>query len=542
MKNSSFQLPKELSETQVHFYFPVDDHAELLNFKLIRKKGYLQEVRKLIESMDQPDHLEQLKSISNSNQYSKLSYDSQKKEVERILNSKKPFEISQLKQILYYPMSFDFFKKLIAEELTYNYEVQTFGRVFLSIISTENFSEILALLNDSCSLLTQSKISQLVFEGLQMNYARTLLRQYANNNSLKNLYYIAYSLNLLSKKYNSIFPFSREIHNIYRITASKTEMKDLYFETIFLTHYYLSVIQNKTSSEVDLFLFANLQREITAKLKELEKQLDEILKKNTVHVEKRLFMGISSRFISISEFYSFILEKFLNHSDESIIKTLQSQDINLLGNIRQISKSRFSHVQFASKKFWATFVSDPQWQKFLVSKYSKDYFTLITDFKPPEIIKQNEENTQEDKEMKKGSLMNFLVYVFLKVLFGEIRDQNDPPHFITLLRGKLFFDLLVQIESYVKKGYFSETLIFMSKIMKIMVKKFILTLSISTKIPQNTTDANRINSFLVITYDHFQIISSIVSQTPNFLDQMKTHLVSTLRRMLHNQDIFFISN
>ncbi|KAJ5071417.1 sca1 complex scaffold protein scaa [Anaeramoeba ignava] len=539
---NSFSFLPNVDKKYQHFKIEDYDIPEPFDLKrLSTDKNYLTHLQEIINYIDNKSWLDTVDFHKNpSNFHEEILFKTERRKMEEIIKGKECLTTGDVRKILYQSTPLDFFAHLIDEQTTFNFEEQTFGSALLTAIKSENFHEILSLLNDSCSFLTQTKVARLVSEVLQTSFGRSLISRFVQNNDIINLYYIAYSMSLLTGKKYPIFPFSEEIKYVSQLIKEdeKENKIDLELELTLLTHYYLSVIQKRISTEENMFLYVTTSKEISQKLNHLEVLIESELKKSVSNVEKRLFSGIGSNSFSVSEYYSFILKKFLNHSTDSMIRILQSNDINILGNIRKLSKSKFSHVQLASKKFWETLVSDKKWQEFLVSRYSKEYFMLITDFKP-DIITETKENKEiEEIGTQKSPLMNFLVYIFLKTIFGEIQNSKSPSYYLALLRGKLFFDLLVQIEDYVNKGHSFETLVFMSKIMKMMVKKFAVVDCIKTEIPRNVTDMNIINSFLVITYDHFEIILSIISKASKTLDPMKIHFISILRILMSYKNIF----
>ncbi|KAJ5069487.1 sca1 complex scaffold protein scaa [Anaeramoeba ignava] len=510
---------------------PQYEPDEIFDLKKMNDPEYRERFKKEVEKIDEQNMIEKYQYCTNLNKYHEFKFEVEKKKVDEKIKGEHELNVDQLKGIFYGSMPFDFFKRLIESQGIYQHFEKLYSSIFLSIISPENFHEILSLLNDSCSFLVHTKVAQFVWEILQTTDGRILIEQYVENKNLTNLYYIAYSINLLTGTQNATFPFSQEISFIIQET-NKHHLVNFELVPIFLMHYYLSMIYTKIKSENEGFSFVTTLHEISKKITELEGSIETTVKKSISDLERELFTGIGSRSLAVSEYYSFILENFLNHSNDSILNILQSSDLNLLGNIRQLSQNKFSHVQFASKKFWAALVLRKNWQQFLITKYTKEYFMLITDFMPVEI------QGYQELDCKPSTLMSFFVYIFLKKIFKQIQDRSTEKHYLSFLRGKLFFDLLVQIEDLINQQRYSETLIQMSEIMKIMVKKFEIFDTVRTQIPENITEANQINSLLLVNPDHLRILLSIISKSPIFMSKMKINFASILRRLLRHQEIF----
>ncbi|KAJ5076069.1 sca1 complex scaffold protein scaa [Anaeramoeba ignava] len=525
--NESYQIPIEMKKEDIDFSFPDYDLSLKIEYSQIHDPKYLQKIQSELNTINENAKLDEFKYLTNANKYSKKNLQIYKQKIDKLTEAGTPLTVEELKEVFHFNIGIDQLSNFLLELVLVKYQEQTISSFFQLSVTKENFSQILNLFYENHSLEFHFRFSQFISELVQTNLGRSLINHYLNNHEVLNLYYIAYSVNMTDNNPQPIFPYSKLIQILCKI-KNKNSILDQ-FENIFFINYYLSIIQSQMTSESQMFSFVSGSNEITKKMKQFTSIMIDNLKNNSNAIINNLFEGINSRSTLISEYYAFILRKLFLYKNGDIEKILMLDESKLFENIRKLGNSKYSHSQQYCQVLWRTLISNNKWLNFLTEKYSKNYQFLILDIYPPNKI----ENENEFEVENKHRLMNLLLCQFLKTAFDKIDLKKKKKKKLTydLLRAKLFFDLLSQCEYHVTINYFTETLIFMTKIMKIMAKKFRKISAISTEMPTNIDDFDLLNSYLFISLDHLKIIISIILKLPKNLSQAQKNLVSFFRNL-----------
>jgi hypothetical protein len=74
--------------------------------------------------------------------------------------------------------------------------------------------------------------------------------------------------------------------------------------------------------------------------------IGDLISERSEHYAKQIWKGIGDRSSSVSSLFLFILVQLLANQDAPVVQSfIRSEAMNLLGSIRQLCRSKFSHVQ-----------------------------------------------------------------------------------------------------------------------------------------------------------------------------------------------------
>ncbi|KAJ5073691.1 sca1 complex scaffold protein scaa [Anaeramoeba ignava] len=480
------------------------------------------------------------------------------------------FKINDLLKALTADMYLDSFLHFLLTKIGFNNEMRI--RVIESIITFNQFNEVLELFNVSRNFLFHAKLGSFIMLFLRFPRSVEFFKKYLgkfqgnldnddndDDIDLYHLYYLAYAFNCSSNNSNFIFPCPhtfKEFHVIHINPAYISLEKSLF------ALYYLDIMDHSIP-EKDRPLFEANYEIIQKKIHFLNLKIEKQITQDKGYFDY-IFQCFTSRSFRLSTYYLFIFTQMLKLKTQITNDILQSDTVNLFQKLREtkrkgkqdpeyLSKTntynkttkkipnesiketqdeektifRFRHVYFAYIILWRRMQKSTTWNNFVMNKYSERINQLIVDLTPDIYSTRN-----STENIHRGSKLP----VFIREFYQNVLRSSSRMKAKSISVG-IPGQLLELMKKLLEINSNSENLIEIAKIFLLSTKALIRVNSIAAeakKQPKSNT-ANWIFSNL-----HIRTILFILTQKNPFLDEMKSHLISSLRHLIKNQQIFLL--
>ncbi|KAJ5069567.1 sca1 complex scaffold protein scaa [Anaeramoeba ignava] len=375
--------------------------------------------------------------------------------------------------------------------------------------TSENFKELLKLLNYSPSILFQSKVSLFIKIFFLFPKSIEIFKTYLDSYQMEEIYHITFAFNFLAKNSFQLFPC---VHVFQNFDLVKSNIKYSILERDIFFHYYLKILYQLIQSQ-RRYSFDSISRILKEKVNYLDASIQTGIDMNKDYFD-HVFKFICSNSIHNSAYYLFILMQLLEIESQTFLGQLQSESIGLFQKLTNPQNSKFTTVKLAYHQIWKKLLTLPNWKFFLLSQYSKRTQLLISELKS--IIENNNKNN--------SSLIVELIKCYLKNIL-ESSDQKNETEINISIPLKIFELLKESISVKRKKNGITEIAEILSLFIKLFMKqKLIHFESIVNK------KSKKENKWIVTT----QFLQEMINLTTEKYekDEIKTFLFASIRFIL----------
>lgn len=127
-------------------------------------------------------------------------------------------------------------------------------------------------------------------------------------------------------------------------------------------YYYVGLISQTINNRPFIFVainnFVSESRKVvltplSLRLQSLAASLAALLQERNEFLSKQMWEGLASRSSSLSSLFLFVIIQLLGIQDNMLQSLLRSDSTNLVGNLRSLYKTKYSHVQVYLFKEWS---------------------------------------------------------------------------------------------------------------------------------------------------------------------------------------------
>ncbi|KAJ5068185.1 sca1 complex scaffold protein scaa [Anaeramoeba ignava] len=536
LRNRSFLLPKKVNGKNVLFEVPKYDIQEKLDLSRIQKDP--EYVKNLQNQLIRLDQLHQINSIKFSNNILKFQNQDilfQKQEIHEMIEDLQTLGSESFYKIFKTSIPLDRFSDFISDFAAIQIHEISYSQIIQNFLLEKNFEYVFELFEQTCSFMSQAKISEFLSTFLESQNTLVKIEEFAEKGNVEFIYSFANAMNILEEIPALIFPLNKEmpfyVKNLFKEPTSEIE------NYIFI-HYCLFLIMKKFKNRTQAFTFAGNIDMFLQFIKQFTKKFHEILASKFTQLYSNFITAISSRSFSISCHYTFLLNHLLQVLDPTIFELFTKNNIKIIDDIRILTRSKYSHVQIFCQKIWETMLNNSNWIGFIVNYYSDNFSNIIGDLSFALKSKQNTQknvvsHNQENQKPQKASLMAILV----DNLFEKLFDSKKTNQLFDILSSKLltptlFSNLILVLEGFIASKSQNESLVLFSKFIRMIIQSY------SEKYLQNMRKDQQMHLTINISKGSIEKILFIISSTPAILDEVKINLVAALNSMMKIDHFF----
>ncbi|KAJ6228455.1 sca1 complex scaffold protein scaa [Anaeramoeba flamelloides] len=409
---------QEKNQRPIIFTIPEYNHSRPIPWKTLYDTNEYHKYEKIIQNIHYSSPFTKITNNNLHSQIQKIDDEIILKPLYEILDVEN-FALKHLIKIFYLPQSLEEFKIVFI-----NKNEKLSKKKIMKVVRKTNFHHILNVLKDTTNQIVHSKIAFFVQQILKTKKGVNIIKRYIVKNRLIELYDIIYYINYFQNIPVSIFPVIEEMKDLIQMNYGMESLIIRMRRYIYLV-YYISLIKNGIQKNVPKMnsRIEELFTLLDTKKKEFETKIIKVLNKKTIIATQNLFEGVTKRNSEISIFFLFLIIRIFNIDDKKISLIFTREDVDMIGWIIEMSKSKFTHVKNASKVLW-NFLKTRTYGSFLAKAIStKPNLFLNLLFNKNELCKV--EKTILEKTFRKSSIQKIQWYFELKNKYFEDYQEEE---------------------------------------------------------------------------------------------------------------------
>eukprot|EP00026_Physarum_polycephalum_P002876 Phypoly_transcript_02885.p1 GENE.Phypoly_transcript_02885~~Phypoly_transcript_02885.p1 ORF type:complete len:652 (+),score=124.85 Phypoly_transcript_02885:125-2080(+) len=368
------------------------------------------------------------------------------RELVKYLMTASKFDIGVLSDILAGDMYLDKFQDLLSENCQEEEDgsVKTYLQVFLNCITPENFPELLSLFEKHESRLLHAKLAAFIIETTQSTKGKQLCECLIVNRDVSSLSFVAYGMTFFNEVPVDIYPWHADTYfAVKKFLGPAIEPLIIIF-----SYYYVNLICQAINKQP--FLFVGLSPFINEARKSLATKLGQALQAQPDFVGKYVFRGMAHRSQKISHMLLFVLVQLLTQQNmesplvqlrsrrptllcdsPNIYSNLRSEATSLANNTRDLTDSKYMHVQLTARRIFDILMAEP-WQDFLYAEYQANPEQLLKDMLRPAPRRVGEIPSQVQRHLKstgdkarEGRGVSTLCSIVLEMSISALRNVTN---------------------------------------------------------------------------------------------------------------------
>lgn len=373
-----------IDEIDIQFSIPNYDISELDYNKLCKDQQYKNNMKKNVLRLCFHDINYPLYSwYYPTRKNEKTDKSNIIKELLKNTKENQKYSLEDLKDILTNDMYTDEFENML------NHVIETDSgksisciEILLNSLPDKAIESILNLFVLSSNRLVHAKVSMFIYNAFQSPTFKNIADDLLCKSSIKNLSLITYAMTFFSEIPVDLFPY-RESLILLILDSFGNKYKELI--DCFYRYYYIGIIKDIVTREA--YRFTSIIKYIQKLRKDLTQQLIIQINSNPDFLKKDIISNISHRSKQISSFFLFLCIRLMNDDESSgvIQELLTKPQNNIVAQIKILSKSKFSHSRFASRRLISIMKSE-SWLHRVVNLLSN---TLYDDLLNPDTTSQD---------------------------------------------------------------------------------------------------------------------------------------------------------
>ncbi|KAJ3445024.1 sca1 complex scaffold protein scaa [Anaeramoeba flamelloides] len=403
----SSDCTKRIDNQNILFILPKYDAPTPIDLKLLQQedKNYINNRINALKTIDREYKKDSLNSFYYPKNFTRSKISQQKKKIEEILRDNKKFSSKdKLYHIILSDICYDTFVDLMFEEIFLKTN-KVISEVIYSLIDYQILHYLVKIYDNSSSHLVHAKLSFLLAGILEKTSGTQIIQQCLQQQDYKCLYYLAYAMNFKENTQNSIAPIPLQATEYSKMLFGKDHFQ--VEKNIFIYHF-LQNIKNPMLLPSNKLLYFTVSEQIKHYAHTVSQSFSQITENNPKFLSTDIWIGLSSRSIEISSYYLFLILNLIQSEKKEIQDFLLTEEVNLFVKIRNLIKSKMSHIRFGGKIIILKILKNKNMTNYFLKKYSDNFDYFLFDLIPPSLHSniQFKENSFLEKQLKKENNRN----------------------------------------------------------------------------------------------------------------------------------------
>ncbi|KAJ6239699.1 sca1 complex scaffold protein scaa [Anaeramoeba flamelloides] len=413
--------PQIIQNKRVVFNFPSYDHPKKINLRILQAYNQTYK-KKFIHKLEQIEL--DMENITLHSTYYPLKHNSIKiqtkinETIQLFYQKNIPSKFNLVLGLFASDVRLDSFMKILNHTFLNDYSEILFSDYIFQNISRVDFKILLKLFSRSCSFLLHKKLSFFISQFLQSGIATKLVEAYLKAEEYKAIYYISYGLNFYEGKTTNIYPTPFEASEFSTMIYGQN-----YWgleKTIWIYHYLKEIlkIMNKKKNKL---LFISITKHFKKFLDNQSKLIIQQFQKFKGQFLEDIWKGINHRSTLISGYYLTLLLQLLRYGFN---KSILLEKYELMNKIRNLFKSKFSHVRNGGKIILRFLFKTTIYKRFILKEINQSFETFLQDLTPNFGNNNNTTNSKNKTNHQINDKIPGFTEIYTELINRDLKKLN----------------------------------------------------------------------------------------------------------------------
>ncbi|KAJ6230481.1 sca1 complex scaffold protein scaa [Anaeramoeba flamelloides] len=368
-----YPTSKIVSKTKIKYIIPQYDLEQPISWSSLAETGNYTAIAKVIKGINYSYRIQNSYYKYDINRHTPVFHKKNFIIIKKLIK-KKNFGIEKLIQILLNKQLLEEFQKLFIKDQTKKEkktQEKPYSEIFFSIITGDNFDQILSLFHETNNKNVHAKVAYFVTQLLNSENGTKLMVQCLKKANLQQLYYVNYSLYFFNTVPIQIFPLIDDIDWYIKMIFPNNPSLLALYKNVFFLYYINLMIQYYSRQSIKSSTYkSTLSKPLIKSKNMLINTLMFSLSTHNKQQIKDLFIGLFNKSKKISTFFLFLITRIIKIRDPRIQELFTSDEISFPTIIYQASKLKYSHSKKGSK-ILLNCLQEHKYGKYFANSFSK---------------------------------------------------------------------------------------------------------------------------------------------------------------------------